>query len=122
MAWTYHQSTGEIDHNGKKVGHGYAGRGKWQNVPQAQNRSKEGPLPQGKYTIAGHFITDPTVGKHALRLAPDPHNRMFGRSRFLIHGDNPRHVGGSSEGCIVTSYRIRVQILHSGDGTLEVVP
>jgi hypothetical protein len=47
---------------------------------------------------------------------------MYGRSRFLIHGDNPEHVGDSSEGCIVTGYNIRALILHSGDRTLEVVP
>jgi len=122
MTWTYHQSTGEIDHDGKKVGFGYAGRRPWRYIPQAQNIRDKGPLPQGKYTMGSHFINDPTTGKNSLRLTPDPRNQMFGRSRFLIHGDNPAHIGDSSDGCIVAPFRLRLQILHSGDRILEMVP
>jgi hypothetical protein len=82
MTWTYHQSTGEIDHNGNKVGSCYAGKGKWQDVPYAQNRPKEWPLPQGRYTIASHFIHDPVTGKHSLRLAPTQKIRCTGAPGF----------------------------------------
>jgi len=122
MTWTYHQSTCEIDHDGKVIGKGYAGKKPWQNQPGFQSLAGKGPLPQGKYTIAKHFIDDQTTGKHSLRLTPDPRNHMFGRSRFLIHGDNRTHVGDSSDGCIVTRFDIRLKILHSNDSVLEVVP
>ncbi|EIL96822.1 tlde1 domain-containing protein [Rhodanobacter glycinis] len=122
MTWTYHQSTGVIDHDGMNVGTGYAGKGKCRNVPHAQIHSKEGPLPQGRYTIASHFVDDSAAGKNSLRLTHDSKNRMYGRSRFLIHGDDSGHVGDSSEGGIVASYNIRQLMLHSGDKALVVVP
>jgi hypothetical protein len=121
MGWTYHQSTGEITHNGTRMGFGYAGSGKWRNVPQAQHVLRDGPLPQGMYSIASHFVDDSAAGKHSLQLIPNRHNNMFGRSRFLIHGDNPGHPGDSSDGGIVTLHHIRLLMLHSGDKTLTVV-
>lgn len=121
MAWTYHQSTGKFFHDGKYAGRGHAGKGKWQNMPSAQNMRGEGPLPRGTYAVARNFMHDPAAGKHSLRLTPDPGNQMFGRSHFLIHGENPARPGESSDGCIVASFSLRLQILRSGDRTLKVV-
>jgi len=121
MAWTYHQSTGELERNGKKVGNGYSGKKPWRNVPQAQSRSNDGPLPQGKYLIANYFVGDAAMGKHSLPLMPDPQNNMFGRTRFLIHARSLAHVESSSDGSIVTRLDICMRILHSGDRTLMVV-
>lgn len=121
MSWTYHQSTGVIEHDGVKVGSGYAGKGKYRNAPHAQIHSKEGPLPQGKYTIAEHFVEDANAGKYSLRLTHDSRNQMYGRAWFLVHGENPESDGDSSTGGIVTSHHIRQLMLHSGDRTLSVV-
>lgn len=121
MTWTYRQSTGRISHNGLKLGDGYAGDGSWRNIPHAQSVSPAGPLPRGRYTIPGHFVDDLKNGRLALQLVPDTQNRMFGRSRFFIRGDNATRTGASSGGCIVLPRHVRVLILHSGDRTLDVV-
>jgi len=121
MSWTYHQATGELDHNGKRVATGYAGKRPWQNQPQFQSLPKKGPLPQGKYVIGPPFH-DKHTGVYSLRLTPDMHNQMFGRSLFLIHGANSKHPDDSSDGCIVIAPWVRHAIAASGDRVLEVVP
>lgn len=122
MPWSYHQTTGRIDHNGKfESSHGYAGRGPWKNDPNAENQKDVGPLPRGNHTIADHYIDHAKAGKHVLRLTPLPRNQMFGRSGFLIHGDKISAPGMASNGCIVLPFAVRQKMLASGDRTLDVV-
>ncbi len=134
--WTYHQENGLLEHEGypiiKAKSHGYAGCGSGKDNPAAQYdhgsnppkrkqcRPGAGPLPQGYYKI-GKPHNNPNVGLYALRLEPDPHNKMFGRHSFYIHGDNQAHPGASSDGCIVVSLDVRKQIVHSSDDDLEVI-
>lgn len=122
VTWTYHQSTGEIDHDGKIIGRGYAGHQRWKNQPTFEGLVGSGPIPRGRYSIVGHFIDDRVNGNCALRLDPHPHNQMFGRSGFMIHRDDVRQPGGASQGSIVASFATRSEILRSGDRVLEVVP
>jgi len=77
---------------------GYSGQGVGLNNPAAQNQRDVGPLPQGDYTVGA-----PTRrrGPLTLPLTPDPNNAMYGRSGFLIHGDNPAQNNTASDGCIV---------------------
>jgi hypothetical protein len=119
--WTFAQSTGRLSHNAIPVTTGYAGHGPGKDNPQAQATPNVGPIPQGLYAI-GPPYNDPHLGTCVFQLTPDPSNAMFGRSGFLIHGDNPHHPGQSSEGCIVLPEPARAQIACSGDTALTVTP
>lgn len=113
----------KLYHNDKLIdAHCYAGKGVWKNDPHAQSRPGEGPIPQGKYTIGSPFNNIGKTGPYSIRLQPDPHNRMFGRSAFLIHGDSLKHPDNASEGCIIANLRTRHEIVLSGDRVLEVRP
>ncbi|WP_144408144.1 DUF2778 domain-containing protein [Photorhabdus akhurstii] len=50
----------------------------------------------------------------------DSSNSMCGRDAFKIHGDNRKHPGTGSDGCIVLNLSIRKQIWVSGDHDLTV--
>jgi len=122
MPWVYHQSTGKIYHDDKlESSRGYAGNGAWRNNPGGESRKDLGPLPRGTYAIASHFTQHPTAGRDVLRLTPDPGNQMYGRTGFLIHGDNIHTPGMASDGCIVLPLVVRRKILASGDRILKVV-
>jgi hypothetical protein len=119
--WTYRQSTGEIfDDPGNVIGVGYSGRTPYKNDPTAQNIKDEGPLPQGFYTIEPPELNH-TVGEYAMALVPFINNTMWGRGSFYIHGDNPAHIGASSDGCVVINRSARELIWQSGDHTLNVI-
>ena len=77
---------------------GYAGNGEGRNNPDAEHIRNVGPLPKGIYKVA-RSITSDHLGPLVFRLWPNPRNRMYGRSGFLIHGDNAR--GDASRGCII---------------------
>ena len=119
MPWTYSQSTGKISLNGAVVGIGYSGHGEGLNNPAMQNKSQVGPLPQGNYTI-GPAFTHPEKGPIVMRLRPKPGNNMFGRSGFLIHGDNQAMNHSASNGCIILSKPYRKTISASEDRDLIV--
>ena len=121
MPWTYSQSTGELRHNGELVGTGYSGAGRaastGRNNPAMQTSANRGPIPQGQWRIGpahNRLHKGPTV----MALTAVGHN-AFGRSGFLIHGDNP--TNNASEGCIILGPAIRRQIAASGDPSLSVV-
>lgn len=114
-----------MDNNGvvTDYGNGYSGNGAGLNWPGAQNLQGVGPIPQGIYTI-GPQQNNITGNGHRLlqsmRLAPDPGNEMFGRSGFLIHGDNSRGNQSASEGCIIFKPSVRNIIGNSNDHILHV--
>jgi hypothetical protein len=78
-----------------------------------------GPLPRGLYRIVGEPFIHPHCGQYCLRLEPDAANQMYGRSGFLIHGDNGK--GTASEGCIVLARPARELIVAQGYAEVEVV-
>jgi Tlde1 domain len=96
---------------------GYAGNGRGLNNPDAQNQQNVGPLPQGRYVVGE---PNNRRGPFTLPLIPGPGNNMFGRSGFLIHGDNAALNNSASEGCIVAPRYCRSRI-PSGE-VLSVVP
>lgn len=130
LDWVYSQSTGQIIHvdsngNGTNVGSGYAGHGDGVNNPAMQNVPGVGPLPQGVYTIApqqNNITGNGTNLPSSMRLIPDPSNNMYGRSGFLIHGDNSNGNQSASEGCLVSNRDTRNRIGNSNDNILRVVP
>lgn len=120
--WTYNQANGNLSRNGAVAGIGYSGAepdGK--NNPSLQASHNVGPIPQGKYTIEGPPFSSSRHGPFVLRLEPDEGNEMFGRSGFLMHGDNIEHPGTASEGCIIMPRAVRETVWKSGDIELQVV-
>ncbi len=95
----------------------YAGNGSGLNNPNAQNQHNVGPLPQGNYVVGA---PNNRRGPYTRPLTPDPSNNMFGRSGFLIHGDNAAQNNSASEGCIVAPRDCRSGI-PTGE-TLRVTP
>lgn len=122
MPFQYRQSTGEMT-DGVFISVGYSGNGPGLNNPAMQQVRAVGPIPQGTYTIALPEL-DEQVGPVAMRLTPDPANTMYGRSAFLIHGDNQAMDYTASEGCIILPLTVRVKIgdaVARGDNQLQIV-
>ena len=120
MSHQYSQTSGAWSLDGLPVGTGYAGHLEGRNNPAMQEIRNVGPLPRGGYLIGAPY-DHPTLGPHVMNLTPYPANEMYGRSLFRIHGDNPAHVGESSDGCIVLELAAREVISQSGDSVLQVV-
>lgn len=95
--WRYNQSTGEFDLPGGITFQGYAGKGHYRNDPDSQSMRGLGPLPVGDYVVS--VRADPKPTPFTLRLAAVQGSQTFGRSGFLIHGDNA--AGNASSGCII---------------------
>ncbi|HLG99830.1 MAG TPA: tlde1 domain-containing protein [Bryobacteraceae bacterium] len=120
--FTYSQRAGTLLHNGILIGSGYSGHGDGKNDPDFQNIANVGPIPRGKYRIGGpEDLQGGPHGPYVLPLRPDPENEMFGRSGFLIHGDEIAHPGEASFGCIIMAREIREAITRWGDSDLEVI-
>lgn len=119
MTWIYHQSTGELLHNGKLMGKGYSGSMTNKNNPDRQQVRGMGPIPRGKWRIGGH-----TNSKGPMTIILNQTSgETYGRSLFRIHGEKrpPAVPGFASEGCIILGPVIRAKIIQSTDKTLEVV-
>lgn len=121
----YEQSTGKLSHNGVvvglPVGAGYSGHGPGRNVPAEQMVPNVGPIPVGVYSI-GPVFDHPQKGPRVMRLTPVSDTVTFGRSGFMIHGDNAK--GDASEGCIILPRAVREAIsvvVNAGDKTLKVI-
>jgi len=118
--WIYSQATGRLSLNGEPVGTGYSGKGTGLNNPEMQDTADVGPIPQGTYTIGPAFL-DPGKGPVVMRLTPNDGTKDFGRSGFLMHGDNQLLNHSASEGCIVTARGIREVVAASDDRQLTVI-
>lgn len=122
--WQYSQTTGALtDANGAVRATGYSGHGDGLNNPALQGVPDVGPCPQGLYSI-GAPVNSMTHGPFVLPLIPHDGNEMFGRSGFLIHGDEVNHIGErlASRGCIILPPDARHLVWDSGDHILKVTP
>lgn len=127
--FVYSQSTGRF-YDGTNpersvlMGIGYSGSGSDRNNPRSQSMPRRGPIPRGVYTV-DRAKDHPRLGPISIPLIPWPTNQMFGRSAFLIHGDNAKGDGSASEGCIILGRNIREEIArkstHPFQGWLVVV-
>ena len=117
--WIYHQSTGVLQHEDKRVAIGYSGHGEGCNSHSHESIPNIGPLPVGLYTI-GKSFGHPNKGPMCMRLFPVGHD-AHGRSGFMIHGDNSKCNKSASEGCIILGRTIRDMISKSLDRTLKVI-
>lgn len=114
----YNQATGEIWIKSSLLGAGYSGHGDGRNNPLAEAAPFEGPTPKGLYKISEAFDQIPGKGPCIMHLTPETGTNTFGRSGFMIHGNNARN--DASEGCIILGPAIRRQIADSDDKQLEV--
>jgi len=116
--WTYSIRSGELRHDGRKIATGYSGKsGECRNNPDAITKHDCGPIPSGIWLIGWHY-DDPRRGPITIRLDPAPTTILYGRSGFLIHGDNAQH--DASTGCIILDRMTREQIVSSDDRLLMV--
>lgn len=119
--WTYQQSTGALSRAGKTIAHGYSGLDLGKNNPAMQAARGIGPIPAGRWIIAGAPYHSASTGPYTLALQPAPGTDALGRSAFRIHGDSIAHPGEASHGCIILPRNVREQIWASGDREIEVV-
>jgi hypothetical protein len=121
MPWTYHQSTGLLEHDGQPVAAtGYSGAPGSVNDPDQEAVHNMGPIPRGSYHLGGLEANHGHLGPNVLHLTPVGHY-AHGRSRLYIHGDNREQNRSASEGCIILPPDVRLRIASSHDQTLEVV-
>jgi Protein of unknown function (DUF2778) len=123
MPYSYEQSTGILRYGAMYVDRGYAGHPPHVNDSEAQNIPNAGPLPCGLYDIGDAYL-DPEKGPLTMRLTPHPENEMFGRSGFMIHGDEVGNPGKqlASDGCMIFAYATRLAIDSVLDKLLQVIP
>lgn len=99
----------------------WAGHEGHANKPEDEQLHGLGPLPAGLYGI-GPLRDSGTLGPHVMDLNPDPHNQMFGRSLFRIHGDTVNDASHeASDGCIIAPRNVRDAINTLLDRRIKVV-
>lgn len=124
MDFKYSQSTGLVSYLEQSIGTGYSGNGPGLNNPNLQGARDIGPIPQGDYTIEKFFDDLDGKGPVVAHLIPDLNNEMYGRSGFMIHGDNSEANHTASEGCIILPRAVREFIssaVTAGNNKLTVV-
>lgn len=74
--WIYNQRTGQLRDSAGQVlrQRGYSGAPGYVNVPTAENRAFQGPIPRGDYTISNTPRDSPRVGPYAIDLTPNGHD------------------------------------------------
>lgn len=117
MNWIYDQRSGRMTGPTGVELTGYSGSPTHRNNPASEAIRNNGPIPRGTYAIDSD-ISD-RRGPVTIRLTPVGHS-AHGRSGFLIHGENARTLGASSQGCIILNRQARDAIHASGSTTLIV--
>lgn len=116
--WIYLQRTGQFRRNDEVPVVGYSGFGAMKNDPLSQQLKGMGPIPQGAYNV-GDAFDDPEKGPVVMHLIPCTGTETFGRSGFLIHGDNKTST--ASHGCIILPRPVRERVAASHDRLLVVL-
>lgn len=111
---------GVLFHDGIFIGTGYSGKELATNNTNYESLKNIGPLPRGNYIIEAP-VQGTEKGPNAIPLTPNPNNKMFGRSGFMIHADSIEHPGFASDGCIVLIPSVREQIIQSTDKEFQVI-
>ena len=118
--WKYEQRSGAFYRpNGERLVLGYAGHGEGVNNPELESTPDVGPIPKGLWQI-GPAFTHQKAGPVTMRLQMQK-GSLFGRSGFLIHGDNPKGDRSASNGCIILPRWARLEVAGSTVKSLLVV-
>jgi hypothetical protein len=104
---TYSQSTGKFVTSDGTSYSGYSGNGECLNNPSKESTGFVGPIPKDEYTVTSSTASR---GPTTLVLTPAKTNTMYGRSGFLIHGDNAKRDNSASDGCIIVGPDARKKI------------
>jgi hypothetical protein len=121
MGWKYAQGSGKlVNPAGSVVGFGYSGRGVGLNNPAEQAVEDVGPIPQGEWTIGRFFDDEGGKGPLVAHVTAAPGTETYGRSGFMIHGDNEAANHTASEGCIILPRGLRVMVMASAESALTV--
>ena len=121
MRWKYDRASCLFfNPAGSLLGKVYSGKGTGLNNPLWEDVHDIGPIPKGSWSI-GKFFNDPEKGPDVCHLTPYDGIETFGRSGFMIHGDNQLMNFSASEGCIVAARFIRVAIMNNACDILEVI-
>jgi hypothetical protein len=118
--WVYHQRTGELWRNGKKVAVGYSGIGPGLNNPDMDGVIRVGPIPQGRWRMEGVY-NSAQVGPYAIILFPGDGTNAKGRGAFRVHGDNSKGNKTASNGCMIFPRAVREQMWQFQDHIIDVV-
>jgi hypothetical protein len=119
--WKYEQSTGQLfNPEDELIARGYSGYGAGLNNPAMQGVHDVGPIPVGEYDIDGFFDDPGGKGPIVAHLTPKDGTETFGRSGFMIHGDNSAGDRSASHGCVILSRAVRLAIRDSVDRVLQV--
>jgi len=104
----YSNKVGEFinGRNGKNYS-AYSGDCDHYNDENSMKLKCKGPIPIGKWEVTG---IEESTGPLTARLQPCPGTDVFGRSGFLIHGDNSKMNLTASQGCIIVNRECREQI------------
>jgi hypothetical protein len=123
MPWTYEVPTGKLWRDGKFIGVGYSGIGAGLNNSSEEKDQDIGPIPCGLWFISEFFNDLSAGGKGPVvaHLTPAFGTDTFGRSSFMIHGDNKAMNHTASHGCMIFGRFYRDLIMASSDQELEVV-
>jgi hypothetical protein len=120
--WKYKQKSGQLTNStGSGVCIGYSGHGEGLDNPAMQRVPDIGPIPTGKYSIGTFFDDAGGKGPIVAHLTPLAETDTFGRTGFMVHGDNSGGNHSASHGCIILPHLIREAIMASSDRTLEVL-
>jgi hypothetical protein len=117
---TYSQFSGGICLDDTNIGTGYSGFEGGLDNPAMEQVPDFGPIPLGQWQIVAWRDEYEDKGPCVAQLSPVGHD-AFGRSGFLIHGDNAELNHTASHGCIIASHDIRQQLRDSGEIQLEVI-
>jgi len=113
--WNFHISTGLIFVDGMSIGaQFYSGNGVGLNNVSMERIEGVGPIPRGGWTIDRWDDVHGTKGPIVAVLSPNEGTNTFGRSEFLIHGDNGLGNHSASHGCIILSRPWREKLRETG--------
>lgn len=108
-----------IDHIKLEGSPVYSGHGEGLNNPDREKEHNVGPIPAGLWNIRAWRDAYGSKGPCVAFLEPFGHD-AFGRSGFLLHGDNRAGNFTASDGCIIAPRPIRERLRASGQTRLMV--
>lgn len=117
---TYDQKSGELIFEGFVIAKGYSGNGEGLNNPAMESVHDIGPIPRGKWRMVRMEAHHEDKGPDVIVLQPEGFD-AYGRSSFLVHGDNALMNHTASHGCIIMPRFARNRAWEDPDKTIEVV-
>lgn len=116
--WEYLIAEGVLLLNGEVVGRGYSGAPGYVNNANAVAVKGKGPIPPGEW----FFSRAPwsSKGPQVLSLMKGTETETYGRTAFMIHGDNKRMNRSASNGCIILPRSVRDRMASDSPGRLVV--